>query len=444
MAKNSNEEKTIGNLINYDEICFVICPIGEDDSEIRKKSNQVIENIIEPAAQINNLKVLRSDNLSAYGRTVTNQIIDYLLNAKVVIADLSGLNPNVFYELAIRHATFKPYVHIKEKGTNVPFDVVNIRFINYSLDLDNIPKVSKELSKAISDCLGPSYKIDNPIFTATQLTSFFKSNDQPSENDIMALVSRQVESVNISVKELNNKINHPEFFREAIPRHIQEQIEGLFKRYSDELDLLNAIKDAGIVGVFRNREKAFKEFVRDIDAEDTEISIVGSSLKGLLQDDKFTEVRETLKTKVGLKVRIKFLITHPSIADLRVKQERREPTQIGREIIQTLQILKEWGVKSQDVKLYLGTPTAFSMMTSKKMLVNPYPYMFQSYDSPCLILQSERDDRLCYFYNEFKTHHFGAWGTNMSVPIDDFEKEIEHYSQMLSEYSKKIQGLFDY
>ena len=85
MAKKSNEEKTIGDLINYDEICFVICPIGEDDSETRKKSNQVIENLIEPAAQINNLKVLRSDNLSAYGRTVTNQIIDYLLNSNNIL-----------------------------------------------------------------------------------------------------------------------------------------------------------------------------------------------------------------------------------------------------------------------------------------------------------------------------------------------------------------------
>lgn len=437
-----NIEKKIEDL-SYEDMCFVICPIGVKNSETRIKSDRVLKNLIEPAASRNNLKTLRIDTLSTTGATLTNQIIDYLLKAKVVVADLTGQNPNVYYELAIRHATFKPYIHIKEEGTTVPFDIIGIRHIDYSLDLDVLPDKVKELSKAIMDCLRDDYKPDNPISAAIQSYEFFKSNSQSNENDVMALLLRQSETSLIYLNELNNKISHPEFFREAIPTHIQKQIESLFERYSNELDLLNDAKSAGIVGVFRNRESAFKEFLGDIHDEKSEISIVGSSLKGLLQDQIFNEIKDTLKTKINLNVRIKFLITHPSIADLRAKQERRAPTQIGKEIIDTLKILQQWGVKSQDVRLYLGTPTAFSMLTTKKMLINPYPYMYQSYDSPCLILNSHINERFCYFYQEFKTHHFGAWGTDMSVPINDFEKDIEHYSQMLAEYSAKIQGLFD-
>jgi len=443
MQKKSVEKKIED--ISFEDMCFVICPIGDKGSETRIKSDRVLKNLIEPAALQNNLKTLRIDTLSTTGATLTNQIIDHLLKAKVVIADLTEKNPNVYYELAIRHATFKPYVHIiaEEEGKTVPFDIFGIRRIDYSLNLDILPEKVKELSKSISDCLRDDYKPDNPISAALQFNEFFKSNSQPNEDDVMALLLRQSESSLMYLNELNNKISHPEFFKGAIPQLIREQIQDLFNRYSDELDLLNDIKNAGIVGVYRNRDAAFKEFARDIDAENHEISIVGSSLKGLLQDEIFSVIREKLKTKIDLNVRVKFLITHPSVADLRARQERRAPTHIGNEIIQSLKILQEWGVKPQDVKLYLGTPTAFSMMTNTKMLINPYPYMYQSYDSPCLILNSEKNGRFCYFYHEFKTHHFGAWGTNMSVPINDFDKDVVHYSQMLSDYSAKIQGLFD-
>ena len=57
---------------------------------------------------------------------------------ELVIADLSILNPNVFYELAIRQATNLPVLLLAHKETKIPFDVRQERVVFYSLDLDDV------------------------------------------------------------------------------------------------------------------------------------------------------------------------------------------------------------------------------------------------------------------------------------------------------------------
>jgi hypothetical protein len=49
---------------------------------------------------------------------------------------MTGHNPNVFYELAVRHGANKPVVHMIAKGENIPFDVAANRAIYYTLDLE--------------------------------------------------------------------------------------------------------------------------------------------------------------------------------------------------------------------------------------------------------------------------------------------------------------------
>ena len=60
---------------------------------------------------------------------ISKQIIEYILRSRLVIADLSYNNPNVFNELCLRHATGKPTVHVIKKGDKIPFDVGNFRTI---------------------------------------------------------------------------------------------------------------------------------------------------------------------------------------------------------------------------------------------------------------------------------------------------------------------------
>src|SRR5271157_4888904 len=111
--------------------CFIIAPIGDPDTEIRKRSNDLFNYVFEPACIECGYEAKRADQISEPG-IILSQIHQHLLDDPMVIADLTGGNPNVFYELAIRHYINKPYVQIIETGERLPFDVAGIRTIEIS------------------------------------------------------------------------------------------------------------------------------------------------------------------------------------------------------------------------------------------------------------------------------------------------------------------------
>jgi hypothetical protein len=152
---------------DFENICFYITPIGHVDTEERQHSDLFLESIVEPALQPFNLRVVRADQIDQPG-VITKQIIDYLLNSKLVIVDLSFHNPNVFYELAIRHMIRKPVVQITRQSEHIPFDVNTVRTIVidtatiYSL----VPKLEthkSEIAAQVRQALENPDSADNPI-----------------------------------------------------------------------------------------------------------------------------------------------------------------------------------------------------------------------------------------------------------------------------------------
>ncbi len=121
-----------------EKTCFVIAPIGEAESETRKRSDQVLKHVIAPAASACGYKAIRADQISEPGM-ITSQVIQHIVEDPLVIADQTDRNPNVFYELAIRHAIRKPLVQLIKKGEQIPFDVAGTRTIHVDhRDLDVI------------------------------------------------------------------------------------------------------------------------------------------------------------------------------------------------------------------------------------------------------------------------------------------------------------------
>ncbi|MBW4481262.1 MAG: hypothetical protein KME14_01840 [Tildeniella torsiva UHER 1998/13D] len=112
----------------WDSICFYITPIGTEDSEERKHSDLFLSSLVEPAVSELNLRVVRADKIGQQG-LITAQIIEHVKSSRLVIIDLSFLNPNVFYEMALRHACRMPVVHIIRKADPIPFDVSQSRCI---------------------------------------------------------------------------------------------------------------------------------------------------------------------------------------------------------------------------------------------------------------------------------------------------------------------------
>ncbi len=129
--------------------CFVVCPIGDEGSEVRINSDKLLKYIISPACEACGFEAERIDKRND-ANSITQSIIEALDNADLVIADISGHNPNVFYEMGYRARTKKPMIHLKKKGENLPFDVNTIRTFEYDLtDLDSVEEIKDRLKKTI-------------------------------------------------------------------------------------------------------------------------------------------------------------------------------------------------------------------------------------------------------------------------------------------------------
>lgn len=426
-----------------EKTCFVISPIGEPDTDARKRSDTVLKHIIAPAARDNGLEALRADKISAPG-IITTHVIRHILDDKMVVADLSNHNPNVFYELALRHAFQKPVVLLILEGQPLPFDVLGLRTIRYSLDVDGVSDARDEVTRQIRTALDPRHEAESPVAVAALPRQPANINEL-----IVKTMADKFADVNEKLEEVSQMVRRTDELNEEIRQRYANEVDLLktvVQRYAGEIDLLKTVRHAGVVGIFKRREMACGLFARALDDETKEVMVIGSSLKGLLQKDEYVEIAAKLrfKTDRGLS-HVKFLLTHPIFADFRANQENRSPTEIGHEIIASLQELQRWNRQFCHVRLYLGTPTCFAIKTTRKMLINPYPYISTSYNSPCLILDALDAESMlpAYFFDEFNALHFGAWESNLSVRVTDFDRAIKHFSEHLDEYAGRVKSILD-
>ncbi|WP_347250450.1 nucleotide-binding protein [Zoogloea sp.] len=112
--------------------CFVICAIGNPGTEVRQRADDLLELVIEPALADRGYSVVRSDKMASFS-TITMDIVRLLSEAELVIADLTDLNPNVMYEVGVRHALNAPIIMMCREGATLPFDLAGYRTIMYRL-----------------------------------------------------------------------------------------------------------------------------------------------------------------------------------------------------------------------------------------------------------------------------------------------------------------------
>lgn len=168
----------------WNRICFYITPIGIEESEERKHSDLFLSSLVEPAVSELNLRVVRADRIGQQG-LITAQIIEHVKNSKLVIIDLSFLNPNVFYEMALRHACKMPVVHIIRKADPIPFDVSQSRCI--VIDNTNIYSFVPKIQTYQAEIATQARKaIEDPEHRGNPITVFypkFWSADNSASNN---------------------------------------------------------------------------------------------------------------------------------------------------------------------------------------------------------------------------------------------------------------------
>jgi hypothetical protein len=134
---------------------------------------------------------------------ITGQIIKHLVEDELVIADLTGQNPNVFYELAVRHAARKPTVQMIKRGDKLPFDVLQSRTIYVDhQDLEDVKSAKQELGGQIKVCETSPESVDSPISTVVDLLEL-RGSSNPFET-----VSESLLSVLTSLDRKVDRVQH--------------------------------------------------------------------------------------------------------------------------------------------------------------------------------------------------------------------------------------------
>src|SRR6266567_4437246 len=158
--------------------CFAIAPIGDPDSETRKRSDQVLRHVIRPAATACDYTAVRADEIDKPGM-ITSQVIQHIVTDPLVIADLTERNPNVFYELAVRHALRKPLVQLIRKGDAIPFDVAGARTIHVDHhDLDSVETAKNEIIDQIKALEKDPSDLETPISVSLDL-QLLRQSERP-------------------------------------------------------------------------------------------------------------------------------------------------------------------------------------------------------------------------------------------------------------------------
>jgi hypothetical protein len=124
-------------------ICFVIMPFADPFKPVMEKS-------IRPAIEAADLRCLRGDEIPDTGMVV-DQIRKSINDSVTCVADLTGLNRNVVYEVALAHEKGKPVILITQDdpGT-LPFDLRHFRAIKYTQTMDGLQELREKLSRHLS------------------------------------------------------------------------------------------------------------------------------------------------------------------------------------------------------------------------------------------------------------------------------------------------------
>lgn len=167
----------------------MICAIGGPGTAIRHRADNVYNYIVKPALG-RRLSAIRADRLRMPG-IITNQVIELLLESDLVLADLTGRNPNVYYELALRHMSRRPCIQLIEEGEELPFDIAATRTVMVnSQDLESANRCRQELTDQISAVLTPGYRAESPITSSIDVLEFRRSHNplERAAAEVLALL----------------------------------------------------------------------------------------------------------------------------------------------------------------------------------------------------------------------------------------------------------------
>lgn len=189
------EEEVAEKVQKKDEV-FTISQIGEEGTVVRgtvvrDRANEIANFIVEPVAEEFELGVDRSDRDPTPG-PITSKLLRSILSSRIVVADLTGNNPNVFYELSFAHSFGLAVVILTDKTENLPFDLKNERVIPLgdegSIGLQQGEEAKRKLREAFGVVLQEGYKPNSLVTEVAGVQNIESMTpDNPIASELAAL-----------------------------------------------------------------------------------------------------------------------------------------------------------------------------------------------------------------------------------------------------------------
>lgn len=157
-------------MAELERTCFVIMPFGIKDVAGKKVDfNEIYSDIFEPAIRSvrtpegKELIPARTD-MDAFSSSINQEMFEYIMYSRMAFADISGFNPNVFYEIGARHSAQESgTVLFRQVGHEIPFDIRTVKIFEYHHEPQEEQERSSSLiAQVLSDSLRRN-RLDSPV-----------------------------------------------------------------------------------------------------------------------------------------------------------------------------------------------------------------------------------------------------------------------------------------
>lgn len=198
---------------------FIVTQVGSKGTVERKRADEVTDYVVTPVLKEFQIEIIRSDRDPTPGQ-ITPQMLRTLIEARVVIADLTDRNPNVYYELAVAHSFSRPVITMVDKAGNVAFDSKDERLIelgdyNGALTVPQAEEAKKALRAALRVVLAHDYK---PSSLVAEVAAARSIDDLAPENPVAA----ELASMRETLDEIRGIVARP---RVSIPKNVHAERE---------------------------------------------------------------------------------------------------------------------------------------------------------------------------------------------------------------------------
>lgn len=231
--------------------CFVMMPFKDP-------FGGYYDTVFKPAITKAKLAPVRADDLFRPG-VIVSDLWQMIQEAKILLAELTTKNANVFYELGLAHAIGKPVILVCENLDDVPFDLQQLRILIYD---KNNPEWGKELSEKITRAIAET--LDKPIEAVPSVFRKKVPSQAPKQDELTSrldVLENQVRSIRFKgdINRRSFNLMEEELMSVFNSSELDKWLRKWFKRGVNIVDLLEMVKDASNISM-REKKRIGSEF----------------------------------------------------------------------------------------------------------------------------------------------------------------------------------------